>query len=160
MSKEEIKPGDKILYPSPYARNPGPFKVLKVDKDGIIRVLRRSKNGKAWTDFFVPEMIVKLRPGEKVRQAFARVVPPEQRCELCGYRPALERHFTTVPFPKAFIRSCMTDYPHIQKAVRELNRRFGIVEAVLEAAKRNPDKPETWQLEALKLIEKRLRPEP
>jgi len=31
---------------------------------------------------------------------------------------------------------------------------------VLEAAKRNPDKPETWQLEALKLIEKRLRPEP
>jgi len=49
MSKEEIKPGDKILYPSPYARNPGPFKVLKVDKDGIIRVLRRSKNGKATT---------------------------------------------------------------------------------------------------------------
>jgi len=29
MSKEEIKPGDKILYPSPYARDHGPFKVLK-----------------------------------------------------------------------------------------------------------------------------------
>ena len=68
------------------------------------------------------------------RRALRAQVPPNQRCEICGYRPAPERHFVTVPLPRGFSRICDEDLSEIKEAIRK--RALPIVAEVFIEYKR------------------------
>ena len=133
IEKEKIKPGDQVIFPSCYARSHGPFRVRKVER-GLVQVERRSRTGKRRLEHFPRSTLVKLKPGQTVQQALRAVVPANQLCEICGFRPAPERHFVTVPVPEAFTRVCVEDMADIKKTIRE--RVKDIVAEVFEEAEK------------------------
>lgn len=45
-------------------------------------------------------------------------VPATQLCDICGDKPAPERHFITVPLPEGFTRVCDEDLAIIKKEIR------------------------------------------
>lgn len=154
MSGEELKPRDLVVHVSERVRDYRPFCVRRLTKDGIVVVERRTQRGLN-TYYFHSKKLVKVKPGESLQQTLRRAVPQLKRCEICDWRPARERHFTTLEL-KAFIRICIHDYPNIQETVRRMARHFGIVDAVLEVAKQNPENPRGWFEAALNLVMERL----
>lgn len=123
--QKEIKPGDIVVVPYAW-KNFGPFRVRRISS-GLVWLKERK----------VPctlHQVIKLKPGQTVRQALRAVVPANQLCEICGWRPAYERHFFTVPVPKAFTRVCMEDMAEIKKVIRERVKEI-VAEAFEEARK-------------------------
>jgi len=108
---DKIKPGDNVIVISPYAYARGPFTVRKF-VDDLIFVKRRNAP-------FVRSQIIRLKPGQTMKEALLVELPENQRCEVCGWNPAPERHFVTVPIPEAFTRVCMEDMAAIKKEIRE-----------------------------------------
>jgi len=119
MSAEKIKPGDQVALRSPYATRRGPFPVRRVAPNGLVWIQKRTAKNKPHLLVRHPRELVRLEPGQTVKQALTAVVPENQRCEICGWRPAPERHFVTVPIPGAFTRVCPEDMADIKKEIRE-----------------------------------------
>lgn len=120
MSEEEIKPGDQVILSRVVSRrvNMGPFRVRQI-RGRLACVERLTKRGTVWLDYFHTQALRKLKPHETLKQALMTVVPPTQRCQICGYRPGTESHFITVPVPEAFYRICAEDRETIKREVRK-----------------------------------------
>jgi len=130
---EEISPGDNVIVCSPYSGRRSPFQVRRIER-GLVWVKKRRASGKTRFYAFLPNHLIRLKPGQTVKEALMATIPMNQRCEICGYRPAPERHFVTVPFPKGFMRVCIEDLAEIKEEIRK--RVANIVAEVFEKAKR------------------------
>jgi len=133
---DEIRLGDSVIVCSPYSGRRGPFQVRRVDR-GLVWVKKRRASGKTRLYAFLPEQLIRLKPGQTVKEALMAAAPVNQRCEICGYRPAPERHFVTVPFPRGFMRVCIEDLAEIKEEIRK--RVADIVAEVFEKAKREAE---------------------
>ena len=131
MPTQEIKPGDQVIYPSLHARKYGPFTVRRIS-GGLVWVKERRIPLR-------PVDVVRLQRGQTVKQALRAVVRSHMFCQICGERPAPERHFITVPIPQAFTRVCMEDMADIKKTIRK--RVEKIVAEVFEEAKKKGGVP-------------------
>jgi len=138
MSAEKIKPGDQVVLRSPYAIRRGPFPVRRVDENGLVWIQKRSAKNRPSLLVRHPRELVRLEAGQTVKQALRAIVPANQLCEMCGWRPAPERHFVTVPIPEAFTRVCIEDMAEIKKEIRE--RVKDIVTQVFEEFKRKAER--------------------
>jgi hypothetical protein len=137
MNREEIQAGDQVILVSPYEPKRGPFTVRRVYPNGFVSVEKPGGRGRQ-LKFRRSSEVVKLKPGQTVKQALTAAVPANQRCQICGYRPGAESHFITVPVPKAFFRICIEDRETIKREVRK--RVEEIVNKVFEEAKRKAER--------------------
>jgi hypothetical protein len=124
----EIKSGDYVVNIRLHARNRGPFQVAKIDA-GLLMVKRRAKHPL----YLHPKDVIKLKPGQNIKQALINAIPANQLCEVCGCQPAPERHFLTIPLPKGFTRICVEDFVEIKNEIRQ--RVKNVVAAVIQETK-------------------------
>jgi len=134
----DLKPGDKIVVTRPFTVYRGALNVRGIDLErGVVETERRA-GGRIVRRCFDLSEVVKLEPGQSVKHALMASVPANQRCDICGFRPATERHFVTVPLPEGFMRVCMEDMADIKKKIRKRVKK--IVNKIFREAKKQAEK--------------------